>query len=135
MTPLLAAASHAVHTPTLTGLGERAHLAHAKIGIETHVQDIVGVLDCEDLREVVLVGHSSGGAVITGVANRRPERGVHLAYLDAFVPGDGQAVLDFTAPEFRENIERRAREEGDGWRVPSPAPEFGASPTRQTCAG
>jgi pimeloyl-ACP methyl ester carboxylesterase len=72
VTPLLRAAGHEVWTPTLTGLGERTHLATSDITLDTHVQDIVNVLEYEDLHEVVLVGHSYGGAVITGVRNAPP---------------------------------------------------------------
>ena len=99
--PLLRAAGHAVFTPTYTGLGERAHLAHPLIDLETHIQDVLAVIDCEDLRDLVLVGHSYGGMVATGVADRVPERVRHLIYLDAFVPGDGESLNDLTgsAPE------------------------------------
>src|SRR5713101_4428932 len=92
VTPLLSAAGHEVFAPTLTGLGERAHLAAPDIGLETHIQDVLGVLTYEDLSNVVLVGHSYGGMVITGVAERAPERLAHLVYFDAFVPTDGQAL-------------------------------------------
>ncbi len=77
---------HEVHTPTLTGLGERSHLLSADITADTHVQDIVHVLDWRDLTDVILVGHSYGGQVITGVASERPERIRALVYLDAFAP-------------------------------------------------
>jgi pimeloyl-ACP methyl ester carboxylesterase len=90
--PLLRAAGHEVFTPALTGLGERSHLANAQIDLDTHVLDVVGVLEYEDLLQVVLVGHSYGGMVITGVADRVPERIRSLVYLDAFVPADGESV-------------------------------------------
>jgi pimeloyl-ACP methyl ester carboxylesterase len=92
--PLLRAAGHEVFTPSCTGLGERAHLAHPLVGLETHIQDVLAVIDCEDLRNILLVGHSYGGMVATGVADRVPERVRHLAYLDAFVPGDGESLND-----------------------------------------
>ncbi len=92
--PLLRAAGHEVFTPSYTGLGERAHLAHPLVGLETHIQDILAVIECEDLRDILLVGHSYGGMVATGVADRAPERVRHLVYLDAFVPGDGQSLND-----------------------------------------
>ena len=92
--PLLQSAGHEVFTPTCTGLGERAHLAHPLVDLETHVEDILAVIDCEDLRDVVLVGHSYGGMVATGVADRVAERVRHLVYLDAFVPEDGQSLRD-----------------------------------------
>jgi pimeloyl-ACP methyl ester carboxylesterase len=94
MRPLLRAAGHEVFTPTYTGLGERAHLAHALIDLETHIQDVLAVIEYEDLRDVVLVAHSYGGMVGTGVGDRVPERIRHLIYLDAFVPTDGQCLVD-----------------------------------------
>lgn len=94
----LRAAGDEVYTPTLTGLGERRHLFHPDITLETHLLDILNVLEFEDLREVVLVGHSYGGAVITGVAERGAERIAHLVYLDAFVLEDGEAVKDLYDP-------------------------------------
>ena len=84
--PLLRAAGHDVVTPTLTGLGERVHLATPETDLDTHVEDVVEVLYYEDLTDVVLVGHSYGGMVVTGVADRVPERLAHLVYLDADVP-------------------------------------------------
>jgi pimeloyl-ACP methyl ester carboxylesterase len=122
MTPLLQARGHDVYTPTLTGLGERSHLAHPEIGLETHILDVVNVLKYEDLRRVILVGHSSGGAVITGVADRVPEQLAHLVYLDAFVPADGQAMMDIIPPERRQGMEQRVQAEGKGWLLPSLAP-------------
>jgi pimeloyl-ACP methyl ester carboxylesterase len=122
LTPLLRAAGHEVFAPTLTGLGERAHLAQADVGLTTHVQDVVNVLEYEDLAGVVLVGHSYGGMVITGAAHQAPGRLAHLVYLDAFVPADGQSMLDLGPPERRPNMEARVRAEGDGWRLPSLQP-------------
>ena len=89
---LLNSAGHEVVTPTYTGLGERAHLAHPMIDLETHIQDVLGAIQYEDLRDFILVGHSYGGMVVTAVADRVPERVRHLVYLDAFVPGDGQSL-------------------------------------------
>ena len=94
--PLLAQAGHNIFTPTYTGLGERAHLAHPLVDLETHIQDVLGVIECEDLRDIVLVGHSYGGMVATGVADRVPERLAQLVYLDAFVPQNGQSLSDLT---------------------------------------
>jgi len=90
---LLRARGHNVYRPTLTGLGERSHLAGPHVGLATHVEDVVNVLLFEDLRDVVLVGHSYGGMVITGVADRVPERVRSLVFLDALVPNDGESVL------------------------------------------
>jgi pimeloyl-ACP methyl ester carboxylesterase len=106
LTPLLRAAGHEVHAPTLTGLGERSHLASPDVGLDTWVQDVVNVLEYEDLRDVVLVGHSMGGHVIPGVADQAPERLAHLAYLDAdsgVYAADGWSYLDVR------NAARRAR--------------------------
>ena len=90
--PLLCTAGHDVYTPTLTGSGERVHLRHPDVTLDTHVQDIVNVLCYEDLHGVILVGWSYGGMVITGVAEQVPDRLAHLVYLDAFVPQDGQSM-------------------------------------------
>ena len=88
--PLMVAAGHEFFAPSYTGLGERAHLARPENDLETHIQDVVGVLKFEDLRSVVLIGHSYGGMVATGVADRARDRVAQLIYLDAFVPDDGQ---------------------------------------------
>ncbi len=97
--PLLRRAGHEVFTPSLTGLGERAHLARPGIDLELHVQDVVALLETEDLQEVVLVGHSYGGMVVTGAADRCAARIRRLVYLDAFVPGNGKCALDYVLPE------------------------------------
>ncbi|MGZ3348508.1 MAG: alpha/beta fold hydrolase [Xanthobacteraceae bacterium] len=91
MRPLLRADGHELWTPTYTGLGERAHLASPAIDLDTHIADVIGMLEMEDLRDVVLIAHSYGGMVATGVADRVRERIAQLVYLDAFVPRDGQA--------------------------------------------
>jgi len=118
MPPLLRAAGHEVVIPTYTGLGERAHLAHSSIDLETHIQDVLSVLEFEDLSGVILIGHSYGGMVATGVATRVPERLRHLVYLDAFVPRPGQSLLDLLPTEAAATMQRLAAETGDGWRVP-----------------
>ena len=94
MHPLLRERGHALIVPTQTGLGERAHLAGPEIDLETHVADLLGVLDCEDLRGLILLGHSYGGMLATVLADRAPGRFTQLVYLDAFVPRDGQALMD-----------------------------------------
>ena len=98
MHPLMAAAGHRLVTPTQTGIGERAHLANPSIDLETHIQDILNVIRYEDLRDIVLIGHSYGGMVATGVADRARDRITQLIYLDAFVPDDGQSLLDLNEP-------------------------------------
>ena len=90
--PLLQAAGHQVFTPSLTGIGERAHLASPQVTLRTHVQDVVGQVLFEDLRDVVLVGYSYGGMVVTGALEHLADRVRHLVYLDAFVPDDGQSL-------------------------------------------
>jgi pimeloyl-ACP methyl ester carboxylesterase len=123
MRPLLRARGHELFTPTYTGLGERVHLASPRVDLETHIADILGVLQFEDLRDVVLIGHSYGGMVATGVADRAPERLAQLVYLDAFVPRDGQCLFDLLAAETRARMREAARTVGDGWRTPpSPVP-------------
>jgi pimeloyl-ACP methyl ester carboxylesterase len=126
LTPLLRAApaasgypvGHEVYVPTLTGLGERAHLLTPAVDLDTHTQDVLGVLEYEELQDVILVGHSYGGMVITAVAERAAERLAHLVYLDAFVPQDGQCLLDLFPVEAQAQTLARARAEGDGWRLP-----------------
>jgi pimeloyl-ACP methyl ester carboxylesterase len=113
----LNAAGHAVYTPTLTGLGERVHLAQPGIDLQTHVLDVVNTLEAEELQEVVLAGHSYGGMVITGVAEQAPERLAHLVYLDAFLPQDGESLLDVLRPEARRLTEDALRRSPDGWRI------------------
>jgi pimeloyl-ACP methyl ester carboxylesterase len=107
--PLLRRAGHEVFAPSLTGLGERKHLARAGIDLDTHIEDVVSLLEMEDLKDVVLVGHSYGGMVITGAADRAAARIGRLLYLDAFVPEDGKCLLDYVVPERG----ARMREEGE----------------------
>jgi len=92
--PLLVAAGHDVFTPSLTGLGERAHLTSPQVDLTTHVQDVVNAVWYEDLRDITLVGYSYGGMVVTGALDHLGGRVKHLVYLDAFVPGDGQSLQD-----------------------------------------
>lgn len=90
----LRAAGHDVHAPTLSGLGERRHLLSPETGLGTHIEDIAQLLFHEDLRDVVLVGHSYGGMVITGAAGRSPDRIARLVYLDAAIPAHGERLVD-----------------------------------------
>ena len=119
--PYLRTAGHDVHAPTLTGLGERVHLASPHVDLDTHRQDVVNLLHYEDLTGVILVGHSYGGMVAAGVADQVPERIAHVIYFDSDVPRDG----DTSAPP-RQHAARAelARAGGDGWRVPVPAEYF-----------
>jgi pimeloyl-ACP methyl ester carboxylesterase len=115
--PLLRAHGHEVFTPTLTGLGERVHLARPDVNLDTHIQDIVNLLLYEDLANVVLVGWSYGGMVITGVLDRVPERLAHVAYVDAEVPRDGESEFSISGPEFRDEMEQSAQSSGEGWKA------------------
>ena len=94
----LEAKGHVVYAPTLTGLGERAHLLSADVDLDMHIRDIVAVLEFEDLRDVILVGHSYGGMVITGAADRAANRVGRLVYLDAANPANGQSLVDVAGP-------------------------------------
>ena len=118
LVPLLQEYGHSVRTPTLTGLGERSHLAHPGIVMRTHINDVTSVLRYDDLREVILAGTSSSGTVISGVADRVPERISQLVYVDAFVPDDGQAVFDLISPQRRPAMEALVESEGFGWLLP-----------------
>jgi pimeloyl-ACP methyl ester carboxylesterase len=95
---ILRSAGHEVYTPTMTGLGERSHLLSSEIDLDLHITDIVAVLHYEDLRDVILVGHSYGGMVITGVADRAADRVGRLVYLDAATPVNGQSLVDVAGP-------------------------------------
>jgi pimeloyl-ACP methyl ester carboxylesterase len=89
---LLRDKNYIVYRPQLTGLGERVHLARGDIGLSTHIEDVVNTILFEDLRDIILVGHSYGGMVITGVADRVPDRIKRLVYLDALLPNDGESL-------------------------------------------
>jgi pimeloyl-ACP methyl ester carboxylesterase len=108
--PLLEEAGHTVFRPTMTGLGERVHLAGPEVGLSIHIEDIVNVLEFEDLDDVVLVGHSYGGMVIAGVADRVPHRIARLIFMDAMVPENGESVADL----FGEAIDTMATAGGGG---------------------
>ena len=85
-----------VYAQTLTGIGERKHLLSREINLDTHIQDVIGVIDEEDLSDIVLVGHSYGGMVISGVADRVPEKVATLVYLDAFLPENGRSCFSMS---------------------------------------
>jgi pimeloyl-ACP methyl ester carboxylesterase len=94
--PICCARGHRVYTPTLTGLGERSHLLSASVDLDTHIADVVNLALWEDLEDFVLCGHSFGGMVVTGAADRIPDRIRSLVYLDAFIPEDGQSLIDIS---------------------------------------
>ena len=112
MRPLFAAAGHQFFSPTYTGLGERAHLAHHEIDLTTHINDVAAVLDCEDLKDVTLLGHSYGGMVATGVADKARRRIARVVYIDAFAPQDGQSLFDLVGQQSG----REHARQGDGRR-------------------
>jgi pimeloyl-ACP methyl ester carboxylesterase len=114
--PFLEEASHEVYAPTLTGLAERASELSPEVGLDTHIQDIVGELVKKNLHGVILVGHSYGGMVITGVVDQVPERIAHLVYLDTFVPRDGESMADISPMVIR-LLRKQAQAHGDGYRV------------------
>jgi pimeloyl-ACP methyl ester carboxylesterase len=112
---------HDVYTPSLTGHGDRVHLASPDVGLETHIQDIANVVLYEDLHQTVLASQSYGGMVITGVASRVPERIAHLIYMNALVPENGQSAFDLLPVSLRERFIAEARASGEGWRIPPPS--------------
>jgi pimeloyl-ACP methyl ester carboxylesterase len=118
MRPLFLKSGHEFFAPTYTGLGERAHLARPDIDLSTHVQDVRGVLECEDLTDVTLLGHSYGGMVATGVADKAPGRIARVVYIDAFAPKDGQSLFDLLGPKGEAAMRAGAAKEGDGWKLP-----------------
>ena len=121
---ILRGAGHEVYRPTLTGLGERAHLMSPSVNLDTHIKDILGVIQWEEISDFVLCGHSYGGMVISGVADKIPEKVGSLVYLDAFLPKNGQSIMDIAnqrAAEMRVD----AVQNGDGYQLsPIPAAAF-----------
>lgn len=115
---------HDVFTPTLTGVAERSHLISPQVTLETHVTDVVNLIRWENLTDIVLCGHSYGGCVITGVADRVADRLRAVVYLDAFILDDGQGLHDAVPPGLRDAQVQAAKEHGDGWRVPPISAEF-----------
>lgn len=128
--PLLRRAGHEVFTPSLTGLGERAHLASPLVDLEVHVRDVANHIFYEDLHEVVLLGYSYGGMVVTGALRHIADRIRELVYLDAFVPADGQSLNDLTGAAA--DSRRPATVPGE-WLVP-PMPREWDDPAEQEWA-
>jgi pimeloyl-ACP methyl ester carboxylesterase len=121
----LQALGHEVFTPTLTGVADRAHLLSPRVNLETHIADVFNLIRWEELSDVVLCGHSYGGAVISGVADRIPDRIGALVYLDAFVLENGQSLHDTLPPPMRDTQLEQALHTGEGWKVPPiPAEAF-----------
>jgi pimeloyl-ACP methyl ester carboxylesterase len=120
---LLRQDGHEVFTPTLTGIGERSHLLTPSVGLKTHVEDVVNLLKWEQLTDVVLVGHSYGGFVISEVAEQAASALRAIVFLDAFLPDDGQSLADIAAPRVRELI-AQARSRGETTLAAFPATVF-----------
>ncbi|SFJ96364.1 alpha/beta fold hydrolase [Amycolatopsis sacchari] len=116
--PLLRAEGHEVYAPTLTGVSDRAHLLNPSVGLSTHVQDVVALLEAHDLEDVVLVGHSYAGQVVTGVADRVPSRIARRVYLDAFVGDDGEAAIDLLPETVAGHYRESVAGPGFGWLIP-----------------
>jgi pimeloyl-ACP methyl ester carboxylesterase len=116
---LLQSNGHEVFTPSLTGIGERVHLVNPQIDLTTHVQDVVNVVLYEDLSDVVLLGFSYGGAVVTGTLDHIGSRVRELVYLDAFVPGPGESVAGITGRTSTPTVDL-----GSVWLAPPPARDF-----------
>ena len=113
--PALRDAGHRVITPVLTGTGPRSYELNADVGLERHVQDVLGYMEFEDLHDVVLVGHSYAGMVVTQAAEHCADQIARLVYMDAFVPRDGQSAWDLL-PEWLQGA--LAQQVVDGWRLP-----------------
>ena len=124
----LRSASHEVYTPTLTGIGERRHLLGREITLSTHVQDVLAVLDYEDLSDIVLVGHSYGGMVVTGVADTLPDKIASLVYLDAFVPENGQSLFSMVPADHRA---QPLSASGEEWLTAPLPPEAFGNPSQK----
>ena len=124
----LQAQGHEVFTPTLTGVGERSHLLSPHVNLDTHINDVVNLIRWEELSDVVLCGHSYGGCVVSGVADRIQDRIARLVYLDAFVLEDGEC-LHATLPPEQKALQRDLTQNiGEGWKVPPiPAEVFGVN--------
>ncbi|GAA0791268.1 alpha/beta fold hydrolase [Cupriavidus gilardii] len=116
-------AGHDAYTPTLTGLGERAHLANRAIDLDTHIRDIVNVIEYEELNDVILCGHSYGGLVITGVAGEIGHRIRTLFYLDAYAPSEGESLLSINGAAMTEAVIAQASS-NNGMIAPIPAAAF-----------
>jgi len=126
---MLQAQGHEVFTTTHTGVADRSHVSSPSVNLDTHIADVGNLLRWEELSDVILVGHSYGGCVVSGVADRAPERIGALVYLDAFVLEDGQCLNDMLPPEVRSARIAEANEVGDGWRLPPiSAEEFNVNP-------
>ncbi len=110
--PSLRASGHEVFTPTLTGVGDRVHLAGPRVNLETHITDVLNVLEAEELADVVLAGHSYAGMVLTGVAERASAKLRSLVYIDAFVPDDGRCLIEYLSAKRRASMVKEGEANG-----------------------
>ena len=117
-------AGHEVFTPTMTGLGDRAHLGGPGIDLDAHIADICAVFETEEIERAVLCGHSYAGMVVTGVADRLANRISALVYLDAFIPEHGQSLFDIQGPERADLFRDMAAKSGDGWGIAPVSAEY-----------
>ena len=124
LAPLLERSGHRVLAPSLTGHGDRKHLLSPSVGLSTHIDDVVNLIEYEDLCDVVLVGHSYGGMVISGAASRVSARIGLLAYLDAHVPGHGDSMCSLIGSEVEARLKARVDSEGFGWILPPSSASF-----------
>ena len=115
----LRASGHLVFTPTMTGLGERKHLVSRQTNLDTHIQDVAGVISSEQLKDVVLVGTSYAGLVISGAAERVADQVGTLIYLNSAMPENGKCMMDTVPAERRAAVQKLADTDGEGYRVPS----------------
>lgn len=118
MEKLLEDKGHKVYRPTLTGQGQRSHLLNPSINLDTHIMDILNVIKFEDLEDFILVGHSYGGMVISGVADKVPEKIKHIVYMDAFLPLDGESAFSLFSKESQEFFMQLAKDKGEGHSLP-----------------
>jgi len=116
VTPLLRDTGHDVYTPTLTGLGERVHLANPEMDVGVHIQDVVNLVRFEDLHDVILVGHSFGGSLVPAIAEKIPDRMAHLINLDGPFPENGKALKDLIGDYWDFFLENAIRPD-DAWRI------------------
>ncbi|HVE55681.1 MAG TPA: alpha/beta hydrolase [Pyrinomonadaceae bacterium] len=121
VTKILRERGHEVFPITLTGLGEKAHLASAETNLDTHAADVINLIKYNELEDVYLAGHSYGGVLITQVADRIPEKLAKLIYIDSAPLSDGAAHADFYSPEQIEKFERSMRAGGTDWQLPLPS--------------
>ena len=123
---LLMQRGHTIYTPTLTGLGERRHLRSPEIGLQTHINDVINLIAWEELTDLVLVGHSYGGTVITGVCDALKDRIRHVVYLDSNVPRNGETNYPGIT---RQAIEQAYGDLAEGYLIPPPPlSDFGLTP-------